>query len=284
MIYDFILVSDAHVFYREAGEKNQPVLVLLHGFPSSSHMFAGLMDRLREQYHVIAFDFPGFGQSDLPAREEFVYSLDHFEEIIVKCLERLNVKKCFLYGFDCGASVALRMLKRHKELVQGIIIQNQTIYEETLLNKDFMELEKEPDEETLSSFSKKYQPAALFARYAQGNRKFTAVSPDTYTLDIYYAQRRGFDEVQIDLARDEQNTYQDAGKYRKLLKDVPLLVFESDRDAQIDGERALELFQKDSAAARCVLLKDAGHYALEISLDTVCRELSAFIQEVMQRA
>src|ERR1700748_1076636 len=126
-------VDGLKVFYREAGPKNAPKLLLLHGFPTSSHMFRDLIPRLADRYHVIAPDYPGFGQSGLPQRQTFAYSFAHFAEVIDGLLGDLKVERYALYVQDYGAPVGYRLALRHPERVQALIVQNGNAYEEGLL-------------------------------------------------------------------------------------------------------------------------------------------------------
>src|SRR5579863_424058 len=130
--YQTIRVSGLNIFYREAGSKTLPTLLLLHGFPSSSHMFRNLIPILAEHYHVVAPDFPGFGQTDLPSHKEFVYSFANLAEVIGKFTEAVGLGKFSMYIFDYGSPVGLRMALKHPERIQAIISQNGNAYVEGL--------------------------------------------------------------------------------------------------------------------------------------------------------
>ena len=125
MKYKRIDVNGINVFYRECGKKDKPVMVLFHGFPSASHMFRDLMPMLQDRYHLIAPDYPGFGQSESPDRERFAYTFDHLAEIMDAFLEKLEIRKFYMYVFDYGAPIGFRIALKHPERILGIISQTE---------------------------------------------------------------------------------------------------------------------------------------------------------------
>src|SRR5262245_51197479 len=135
LAYRTALVDGLKVFYREAGDRNSPTVLLLHGFPTSSHMFRNLIPALADRYHVVAPDYPGFGNSSMPKIEEFEYTFDRLAEIVGKFVERLNLKTYSLYVQDYGAPIGYRLAVKHPERVQALIVQNGNAYEEGL--RDF---------------------------------------------------------------------------------------------------------------------------------------------------
>src|SRR4051812_35431780 len=125
-------IDDVNIFYREAGPASAPVVLLLHGFPTSSHMFRNLIPALADRYHVIAPDYPGYGQSDMPDRRSFAYTFDRFAEVVDSLLERLGVKRYAMYVMDYGAPVGWRLALKRPERVAGLIVQNGNAYDEGL--------------------------------------------------------------------------------------------------------------------------------------------------------
>jgi len=130
-----VKVDNLDIFYREAGKKDAPTIVLLHGFPTSSHMFRNLIPTLADKYHVIAPDYPGFGNSSMPSLEEYEYSFDNVAKTVDKFLGKVGAKKYMLYVMDYGAPIGFRIAAKHPERVQGLIIQNGNAYDEGL--RDF---------------------------------------------------------------------------------------------------------------------------------------------------
>ena len=128
--YHTTSIDGVDIFYREAGLKEKPTILLLHGFPTSSHMYRNLMPQLAENYHVIAPDYPGFGHSAMPNRSDFTYSFDVFADLIDKLLNQLNIKSYAIYVFDYGAPVGFRLFHKHPERITAIISQNGNAYDE----------------------------------------------------------------------------------------------------------------------------------------------------------
>ena len=133
MLYKNVEIDGLDIFYREAGPKDAPTILLLHGFPTSSHMFRNLIPALSDRFHMVAPDYPGFGNSSMPGVDEFEYTFDHLAEIIEKFTEKLGLKKYSLYVMDYGAPVGFRLAVKHPERVQALIIQNGNAYDEGLL-------------------------------------------------------------------------------------------------------------------------------------------------------
>ena len=135
MAYNTVRVSGIDIFYRESGDASKPIMVLFHGFPSASHMFRDLMPMLEDKFHLIAPDYPGFGQSESPPRETFSYTFDHIAEIMDEFLEALGISKFYMYVFDYGAPIGFRIAIKHPDRILGIVSQNGNVYEEGLGKK-----------------------------------------------------------------------------------------------------------------------------------------------------
>ena len=207
MKYKRIDVNGINVFYRECGEKDKPVMVLFHGFPSASHMFRNLMPMLQDRYHLIAPDYPGFGQSESPDRDQFAYTFDHLAEIMDAFLEKLEIRQFYMYVFDYGAPIGFRIALKHPERILGIISQNGNVYEEGLGKKWEARAEywKNPTEELRRSYQSAFARDTVVGQYTYGTEE-GSVSPDGYSLDLYYASViPDYAEKQSDLIYDYQN-------------------------------------------------------------------------------
>ena len=184
----------------------KPLMVLFHGFPSASHMFRDLMPMLEEDFHLIAPDYPGFGQSGMPLRTEFAYTFDHLAEVMEDSLEVVGAKKFYMYVFDYGAPIGFRIAMKHPEKVLGIISQNGNVYEEGLGKKWAAREEywKNPTRELRQQYKSVFAPETIIGQYTFGTAE-GSVAPNGYTLDIFYTQREDYDEIQSDLILDYQN-------------------------------------------------------------------------------
>lgn len=184
MVYKKIDVDGVKIFYREAGTDDKLTMILFHGFPSSSHMFRDLILLLEENFHLIAPDYPGFGQSDMPPRENFAYTFDNMANVIEKFLERLGVDKFFMYVFDYGAPIGFRIAVKNPQKILGIISQNGNVYAEGLGKKWSARAEywKNPTPELREQYKSAFAPETIIGQYTFG-------APDGYSLDIFYTRR-----------------------------------------------------------------------------------------------
>ena len=195
------VIDGVKIFFREAGPVTGPVVLLLHGFPTSSHMFRHLIPELADRYRVIAPDYPGFGQSDAPERASFTYSFDHFADLVEGLLGRLAVQRYAMYVMDYGAPVGWRLALRHPEAVTGLIIQNGNAYEEGL--KEFWNPIKQywSDGSDASRQALKNLLAldATKFQYTDGVSDVTRISPDNWVYDQALLDRPGNNDIQLDL-------------------------------------------------------------------------------------
>lgn len=264
LTYHFLEVEGLSVFYREAGDPNKPVILLLHGFPSASHMFRDLIPILAKDYHVLAPDYPGFGQTTSPDRVDFVYTFDHITEIVEAFIDRLGLTKYALYVFDYGAPIGFRLAMHYPERVTAIISQNGNIYHEGLGEKWATRAEywSNPTQEKRESYRTAFEPNTIKNQYLEGTQN-NQVSPDGYTLDIAYMSRPGNDEKQLDLIFDYQNNVKMYSQFQLYLRKYqpPLLATWGTNDVSFIPEGA-KAFLKDLPNAEIHLL-DTGHFALE---------------------
>ncbi|MFF2479709.1 alpha/beta fold hydrolase [Paenibacillus sp. NPDC058071] len=262
--YHSIEIEGLEVFYRKAGNPDKPVILLLHGFPSASHMFRDLIPVLEEDYYLIAPDYPGFGNTSSPDREDFQYTFDHITEIIESFIDKLMLTKYALYVFDYGAPIGFRIAMHRPERVTAIISQNGNIYHEGLGEKWAARQEywNNPTFEKRESYRTAFAPNTIMNQYTQGTKE-NSVSPDGYTLDIAYMSRTGNDEKQLDLIFDYQSNVGLYLQFQKYLQQYqpPLLAVWGENDVSFIPEGA-KAFKKDLPAAEIHLL-DTGHFALE---------------------
>lgn len=277
--YHYLEVEQLSVFYREAGNPNKPVILLLHGFPSASHMFRELIPILAKDYHVIAPDYPGFGNTTSPDREEFAYTFDHLTEIIEAFVDRLGYAKYALYVFDYGAPIGFRLAMRHPERVTAIISQNGNVYHEGLGKKWATREEywRNPTQEKRESYRTAFAPDTIKNQYLDGTQD-NQVSPDGYTLDIAYMSRPGNDEKQLDLIFDYQNNVKMYPQFQQYLREYqpPLLATWGKNDVSFIPAGA-KAFKKDLPNAEIHLL-DTGHFALETHANEIGELMLNFLK------
>ena len=269
------------IFYREAGSKDAPTLLLLHGFPSAGHMFRDLIPHLADRFHIVAPDLPGFGQSDLVARGMFAYTFDHIAEVIDRFTEVIGLKRFAIYVFDYGAPTGFRIAAKRPELITAIISQNGNAYEEGLSDgwnpiRAYWEDASEKNREALRAFLK---PETTVWQYTHGVPDATKVSPDGYSLDNFYLSRPGADEVQLDLFGDYKSNialYPAFQNYFRTHK-PPFLAVWGKNDPFFLPPGA-EAFKRDIPNAT-VRFFDTGHFALE----THAAEIAAAIRDFLPR-
>ena len=205
--YKTVEVNGLDVFYREAGDRNAPTLLLLHGFPTSSHMFRNLMAELSDSYYLLAPDFPGFGNSDQPSMEEFDYTFDNLAATIDGFLDALDVTKFSIYLMDYGAPVGFRIAAKYPERVETLIIQNGNAYDEGLREfwdpiKAYWNDRTPENAEPLTGF---ITPEGVKWQYTHGVRDLKAISPDNWNIDHRHLSREGNPAIQLALFYDYQS-------------------------------------------------------------------------------
>lgn len=275
--YRKIEVEGVNIFYREAGNADKPNLILFHGFPSASHMFRELIPKLENDFHIIAMDYPGFGQSDMPPREKFKYTFDNIADVIGKFIQKVGAKNFYMYVFDYGAPVGFRVALENPESVLGIISQNGNVYAEGLGKKWAARAEywKNPTPELREMYKSAFAPETIIGQYTFGTPE-GSVSPDGYSLDIFYTKRDGYDEVQSDLIFDYQNNVKLYPKFQEYLRKYQpkLLAVWGKNDPSFVWQGA-EAFKKDLPNAE-IHFVDSGHFALE----SHCGEIAQLIRKV----
>src|SRR5262249_51705544 len=194
-------VDGLKIFYREAGADTSPALLLLHGFPTSSHMFRDLIPALADDYHLVAPDFPGFGFSEAPERARFRYTFDHLADVIDRFTTVAGLSRYAMYVFDYGAPIGFRLATRHPERITAIISQNGNAYEEGLSEgwHPIQRYWKEPTREHRAALRSFLSPETTKWQYVHGVHDESLVAPESYTLDSALLARPGNDEIQLDL-------------------------------------------------------------------------------------
>jgi pimeloyl-ACP methyl ester carboxylesterase len=274
-------VDGFNVFYREAGPKDAPALLLLHGFPSSSHMFRDLIPLLADRFHVVAPDLPGFGQSDMPDHTKFTYSFDNIAKVMERFTEIVGLKKFAIYVFDYGAPTGFRLALSHPERITAIISQNGNAYEEGLSEgwNPIQKYWKDPSLENRDALRAFLKPEATFWQYTHGVSDVSQVSPDGYGLDTLYLARPGMDDVQLDLFGDYKSNVALYPAFQEYFRDhkPPLLAVWGRNDPFFLPPGA-EAFKRDNPNA-VVKFFDTGHFALETHADEIAKAIREFLSK-----
>ena len=274
-------VDGLNVFYREAGDATAPTVLLLHGFPTSSHMYRDLIPALADRYHVIAPDLPGFGFTDAPDRAGFKYTFEHLTDVIERFTEVLGLSHYTLFVFDYGAPVGFRLAVRHPERIAALISQNGNAYLEGLSEgwNPIQAYWKDPSEQNRTALRAFLKPETTQWQYTHGVSNPERLSPDAWTLDSALLGRPGNDEIQLDLFGDYQSNIALYPKFQEYIRSrkPPLLAVWGKSDPFFLPAGA-EAFKRDNPDAEVHLL-DAGHFALE----SRGPEIAAIIREFLAR-
>ena len=277
--YQHTTVNGLKLFYREAGSKTAPTIVLLHGFPSSSHMFRDLIPQLAEKFHIIAPDYPGFGYSDAPDPTSFDYTFDnlaaHIEELLFGVL---GLKKFSIYVQDYGAPVGYRIAYKHQGAIEGIIVQNGNAYIEGIgagfdAMKPFWANRNAETEKPVRELVKR--ETTIF-QYTHGVRDASRISPDSYTFDQLFLDRPGNDAIQLNLLHNYQSNltkYDGWHEFFRNKQPKTLIVWgKNDPFFTVPGAQA---YLRDIPKAELRLL-DTGHFALEDSGEFIAQQIIKF--------
>ncbi|TVY04171.1 alpha/beta fold hydrolase [Cohnella terricola] len=281
--YATATIEGLDIFYREAGPKNAPTILLLHGFPTSSHMYRNLITGLAQHYRVIAPDYPGFGNSSAPEHHQFSYRFDTFASLIEKLLAHLQIDDFFVYLMDYGAPVGFRIASSNPNRVKGLIVQNGNAYEEGLAEfwipiKEYWnnptDNEKREALRWLTSFD------ATKWQYTHGVEDVSRVSPDTYTLDQIYLDRPGNQEIQLDLFLDYGSNPPLYPAWQKYFRDFqpPTLIVWGKGDEIFPASGAYP-YLRDLPQADLHILDDASHFALETHGEKIKNLMLAFLNK-----
>lgn len=275
-------VNGINIAYREAGNPKNPTIVLLHGFPSSSHQYRKVLNQLSDKYHLIAPDYPGFGNSDFPSKDAYTYTFDNLANSIDGLLEKLGLTSYALMIQDYGAPVGFRIATAHPERVTAIINQNGNAYTEGLgeawgdVRKFWANRNTETEKALLPIFSLE----GLKWQYTHGTRNPETVNPDTWHLDYLRLSRPNAHAVNFDLFYDYQNNIKQYPTWQKYLRDhqPPLLIVWGKND-QFFPESGAAAYKKDVKKIDYNIY-DTGHFALEEEGDAIIAKIRSFMKKV----
>jgi pimeloyl-ACP methyl ester carboxylesterase len=273
-------IDGLDIFFREAGSKDNPTILLLHGFPTSSHMFRNLIPLLADKFHLIAPDYPGYGQSSMPLVNKFDYTFDNIANIVEKLLDRIGVKSYAIYVQDYGAPVGFRVFSKHPERVTGFIVQNGNAFDEGL--KDFWipfrsYWKDRNDKESSSKLREFLKIEATKWQYTDGVRDVENISPDTWTHDQALMDRPGNADIQMQLFFDYGSNPARYPGWQELFRkhQPPTLIVWGKND---------KIFPPDGAHPYAKVLKDiemnildTGHFALEEDAEFVAKRINEFL-------
>lgn len=275
-------VDGINIAYREAGDNKKPSLLLLHGYPSSSHQYRKVFNRLADKYHLIAPDYPGFGHSDFPAPDQYDYTFDNISKTINSFLEKLEIDNYAIVMQDYGAPVGFRIALAHPERVTAIITQNGNAYEEGIgeawkpIKKLWANRTKENEEALLDAFSLE----GLKWNYTHGTQDVESINPDCWHLDYLRMQRPYAKKVNIDLWYDYQNNLKQYPQWQAYLREhqPPVLVVWGKNDEYFP-ESGAAAFKKDSKNIEYHIY-DTGHFAMEEYGDEIIDEIEKFMTKI----
>lgn len=277
--YRNAMVDGIRVFYREAGEHNAQALVLLHGFPSSSHMFRDLLPVLAEHFHVVAPDYPGYGYSDSPGVEHFAYTFDHLEEIVEQVLDALKLKRFSIYVQDYGAPIGFRLAVKHPERIEAIVSQNGNAYSEGFTPfwdaaRPFWSNRTIETEKPIRGL---FTREATVWQYTCGVREKDHISPDAWTFDQLGLDRPGNADIQLALFEDYRTNPQLYPQWHAYFRQYqpPLLAVWGKNDP-IFAPAGAEAFKRDLPHCEVHLL-DTGHFALEEDRAVIAEHIIRFL-------
>jgi pimeloyl-ACP methyl ester carboxylesterase len=287
VLYKTTVVEGLSIFYREAGESGNPKILLLHGFPASSHQYRNLISALSERFHIIAPDYPGFGNSDMPSRDKFDYTFDKLSEIIEGFLTKIGFTPFGLYAQDYGGPVGFRIVTHHLDWLEWLIIQNTNAYEigftsawDGLRNS----LWKNRTSETEKPLYGFLQLDVIKQVYLQGHKNPELISPDNWNVDYRFMERPNARQVQMDLFYDYRTNVALYPEWQKFLRErqPKTLIFWGQNDIFFTPEGG-EAYLKDIPDAEIHRL-DSGHFAVEDCLDEIATNMQRFYLEKVVKA
>lgn len=275
-----VKLGDLEIFYREAGPKDAPAILLLHGFPTSSQMFRNLIPALANKYRVIAPDYPGYGHSSMPSRDKFAYTFDNLAKVIDEFTEKVGLTKYALYVQDYGAPVGYRLASQHPDRITAIVVQNGNAYDEGLDHDFWQPIKaywKEPTQQKRDALRNLLTYEATQWQYTHGVTDPELVSPDGAAHDQFLLDRKGNDEIQLDLFLSYGSNPPLYPKWQEYFRThkPPMLIAWGKND-QIFPASGAEPYKRDLKTLEYHLL-DAGHFALESNGDEIAKLMREFL-------
>ncbi len=278
--YKYIDIEGVSMFYREAGDKSLPTLLLLHGFPSSSHQFRELIPLLADKFHLIAPDFPGFGFTEVIDNANYIYSFDNISKTLIKFIDALGLKKYAMYVFDYGAPIGFRLALTYPDRVTGFVSQNGNAYLEGL-GSAWDPIKVYWDNPTKQN-RKSIEEAILNlegtrTQYTHGVQSIESIAPESYYLDTFLFERGANKDIQLDLFLDYANNLKMYPLFQQFFRDyqLPCLIIWGKHDSFFIPAGA-EAYKKDNADAVVELL-DTGHFALETHVGYIAKRIREVI-------
>jgi len=283
--YKTIKAGGLNIFYRESGPKDAPVILLMHGYPTSSFMFRNLIPILNKKYHVIAPDLPGFGFSDAPSREEYDYTFDNMAKTMQAFIDKMDLKRFAMYVFDYGAPVGFRLALANPEKITGIISQNGNAYEAGLLDwskglvKAYWDQDTKRNRDALRKF---FTLEGINFQYRHGVTDQSLIAPETIYIDNALMQRPNNIEIQLDIIRDYRSNVQLYPAFQDYFRKYQpkLLAVWGNKDPYF-GPAGAEGFKKDDPNAM-VKFYNTGHFALETNCGEIGQDILTFMAGLPQ--
>lgn len=277
--YRHASVEGIKVFYRDDGPANAPAILLLHGFPTSSHMFRNLIPALADNYHVVAPDFPGFGFSDAPDRRNYRYTFEQTAKTIAAFTQTIGLNRFAMYVFDYGAPVGFRLALAHAERIVAIVSQNGNAYEEGLSEgwNPIQKYWKEPTEQNRLALRAFLTPEATKSQYVHGVSDESVIAPEAYELDSALLARPGNEEIQLDLFLDYASNVALYPKFQEYFRTSrpPLLAIWGKNDPFFVPAGA-QAYRRDIPNAEIQFL-DTGHFAIETHFAEIASAMKKFL-------
>ncbi|MEH2419879.1 MAG: alpha/beta hydrolase [Nostoc sp.] len=277
--YCTVSINGLDIFYREAGSRDRPTILLLHGFPTSSHMFRNLIPALADQFHLIAPDYPGFGYSSMPTVDEFDYTFDRLAEVMAGFVDAIGLKRYSLYLMDYGAPIGYRLAIQYPEQIETLIVQNGNAYEEGLGDfwKPIRAFWQNKTPENADRVRQALASEGTKWHYITGARNLENLSPDTWTLDQALLERPGNMDIQLALIYDYQSNvrlYPQWQAYLRQYQPPTLIVWgKNDQGFLVEGAYA---YKRDLKNLEFHLF-DTGHFALEEDREAIADHIRRFL-------
>lgn len=283
--YKSIAICGTEIFYREAGEGSKPNLLLLHGYPASSHMFRNVIPKLSEQFHIVAPDLPAFGFSETPDRDNFDYTFENFSNIMACFLTALGITKTSFYLFDYGAPIIMRLIVANPSCAEMLIFQNGTIHMEGLGTglKNTIELFKNKSVDNLEKLEKLVGPEYIKWEYTTGVKDPSKITSDTYSLDQVLMERKGLKEIHLAIKEDYKNNLLLYTTWQETLFKLqpPTLIVWGENDEVFTKQGALLIHNEIKESK--LLFYPTGHFALEEFGVEIAQEILEYHQSILPK-
>jgi pimeloyl-ACP methyl ester carboxylesterase len=279
-LHKTLQVDGVNLFYREAGDATKPTMLLLGGFPSSSITFAGLMDELKDDFHLIAPDYPGFGHSDAPAPADYAYTFDHLAETMERFITQLGLGKFILYAFDYGGPVGFRIAQRHPDWIAALVVQNANAYMEGIGPgfADAMPFLQNRNTETEKPIRFLMTLEGIKVFYFTGAENPERINPDHYFADLQNLSKAGLVDIHLDLLHNYSSNIPEFEKWQSYFRShSPKTLLVWGKNDVFFPEAAARAFQKDLPNAS-LHLYNTGHFALEEYQQEIAENIREFVK------